>query len=196
MSVQDENNHIIYKCRKCGVIYRDDSIAHICQGNCATGKHRLTIEEYGCLLSLIGKGRSEDPHTRCSAVGISDSKRILGISYNGLKSGVKIPKWMYEEKNRIEKGEMMIHAEKNLFALIKKGDCNILCMNISPCVNCGQTIAANDVREVVYIKEYHRCDKFKKLFKLHNIKYRELTKKEKQNIKNYLIDMNNFSELE
>lgn len=193
MSVHDENNHIMYKCRKCGVIYRDDDIAHICQSN---DKHRLTIEEYGCLLSLIGKGRSEDIHTKASAVAISSDKRILGISYNGLRAGMKMPIWMYKEENRVKKGEFMIHAEKNLFSLLKKGDCSLLCLNISPCLNCCQTILANDVKTVVYIKEYHRCDKFKEFFNFHGITYRELTTEEKHNIKNYLIDMTNFTELE
>ena len=158
--------------------------------------HRLTIEEYGCLLSLIGKGRSEDPHTKVSAVAIAKDKRIIGISYNGLSSGMKIPKWMTLEKNRAEKADYFIHDVDNLSSLLKKGECHTICANLSPCISCCRTLAALNVQSVVYIKEYHRCNKFKKFFKFHKIKCRQLTNKEKQNIKRYLTDMSNFTELE
>jgi len=159
-------------------------------------KHRLTIEEYGCMLSLIGKGRSEDPHTKVSAVAISRDKRVLGISYNGLPSGQKVEKWMTLEENRVEKGECFIHDVVNLSALLKVGECDLVCANLSPCISCCSILSALKVKRVVFLKEYHRCNKFKKFFKRHKIKWRELTKKEKQNIKNYLMDITNFTELE
>jgi deoxycytidylate deaminase len=195
MSVHDENNHIMYKCHKCGVIYRDVD-NHVCQENHITTKHRLTIEEYGCLLSLIGKGRSEDPKTRVSAVAIAKDKRVIGISYNGLKSGIEVPTWMFIDENRIKKAEYFIHAEQNLFSLLKKDECDLLCLNLSCCIKCCQTVAAHNVKKVVYLQEYHGCNKFKEFFKFHTIDCHELSVEGKQNIKNYLTDMTNFKELE
>ena len=157
---------------------------------------RLSIEEYGCMLSLIGKGRSEDYFTRTSGVAISKDKRILGISYNGLGEGMIVPEWMKKEKNRVKKSEYYLHAEDNLFSLIKKGECYLLCLNISPCISCCRTIAANKVSRVVYLKEYHRCNKFKDFFNFYNIDCVELSPVGKLNIKKYLSNMINFKELE
>lgn len=156
---------------------------------------RLTIEEYGCLLALVGKSRSEDHFTHCAAVAISKDKRILGISYNGLKSGKIVPNWMKEEENRVKKSSFYIHAESNLFALLKKGDCDLLICNISPCISCCNTIVSHGVRKVVYIKEYEKCNKFKEFFDFHKIEYKELNKKSKERILEYLKDLNNFKEL-
>lgn len=156
---------------------------------------RLTIEEYGCMLSLIGKGRSEDCFTRTSGVAISKDKRVLGISYNGLKSGMKVPTWMKDPNNRAEKSDYYLHAEDNLFSLIKKGECDLLCLNISPCISCCRTIAANEVKHVVYLKKYHRCDKFTEFFKFYGIDCREMSVTSKSNISRYLSRQSNFEEL-
>lgn len=156
---------------------------------------RLTIEEYGCFLALIGKARSEDVFTHCSAVAISKDKRILGISYNGLKSGMTVPEWMTKEENREKKSEFYLHAESNLFSLIKNQECEITCLNYSPCIKCCGTIAANNVKKVIYLKEYHRCNKFKEFFDFYGIKYEELGRNSKDKILNYLKNTNNFAEL-
>ena len=160
-----------------------------------TWDKRLNIEEYGCMLSLIGKGRSEDYFTHTSGVAISKDKRILGISYNGLAPGMIVPEWMKKEENRAKKAEYYLHSEDNLFALIKKGECHLLCLNISPCISCCRTIVANGVSRVVYLKEYHRCSKFKEFFKFYNVDYQELIPESKQKISKYLSDQSNFEEL-
>lgn len=157
---------------------------------------RLSVEEYGCLLALVGKSRSEDSFTHCSSVAIDKNKRILGISYNGLKKGMVIPEWMKLEENRVEKSELYIHAEQNLFNLIKQDECDTLCLNISPCFNCSKIIVANNVRRVIYLKEYHRCSKFKNVFDFYRIEYFQLPQDSKENIKRYLSNSLNFSELE
>ena len=156
---------------------------------------RLSIEEYGCMLSLIGKGRSEDYFTHASGVAISKDKRILGISYNGLKAGMRVPDWMRLEENRAKKSEFYLHAEDNLFSLVKRGECDLLCLNISPCISCCRTIAANNVRRVVYLREYHRCNKFKEFFAFYGIEHEELSVISKKNISRYLSDVRNFEEL-
>ncbi len=158
--------------------------------------NRLTIEEYGCMLSLIGKGRSEDYFTHTSGVAISKDKRVLGISYNGLASGMSVPEWMKEEKNRAKKSDFYLHAEDNLFAMIKRGECELLCLNISPCISCCRLIVANNVKRIVYLKEYHRCNKFKEFFKFYNIKCEELPANGKHKIRKYLDNKKNFEELE
>lgn len=157
--------------------------------------NRFTIEEYGCMLTLIGKSRSEDYFTHVSAVGIDENKRILGIAYNGLKHGEIVPEWMKLEENRVKKSTYYLHAEDNLFSLIKRGECHTLCLNISPCLPCCRIIVANDVKRVIYIKEYHASNEFKEFFKFHKINCVELSRESKNKIKEYLTNLQNFSEL-
>ncbi len=157
--------------------------------------NRLNIEEYGCFLSLAGKSRSEDYFTQCSAVAIDKNKRILGISYNGLSHGMEIPEWMKLEENREKKSEYYLHAESNLFSLIRGSECDLICLNISPCIACSRIIVSHNVRKVVYLKEYHRCNKFKEFFDFHNVKYEELSKQSKDKILTYIKNTDNFKEL-
>lgn len=60
---------------------------------------RLTKDQYSCFLALVAKSRSEDPHTKIGAVAISEDNRVLASSYNGLKSGFELEKWMFLEEN-------------------------------------------------------------------------------------------------
>lgn len=159
-------------------------------------KNRLTIEEYGCMLTLAGKSRAEDYFTHCGACALDKNKRVLGISYNGLKKGFDIPAWMKLSENRILKNKYTIHAENNLFAMVKKDECDILCLNLSPCFKCMSIIAANEVRRVVYLKEYHRDQEFKEFFDFYKIEYQELSKDSKDKIKHYITTQSNFPELD
>ena len=157
---------------------------------------RLTPDEYGCMLTLAGKSRAEDCFTHCGAVALDKNKRVLGVAYNGLKAGMTIPEWMKLPENRILKNDFMLHAENNLFAMVKKDECDVLYLNISPCHSCCKIIAAHNVRRIVYMKEYHRCNKFKEFLSFYGIEYHELPITSKQNILNYLSNKNNFPELE
>lgn len=157
--------------------------------------NRLSIEEYGCMLTLAGKSRAEDYFTHCGACALDINKRVLGISYNGLKKGFTIPDWMKQEENRVVKNKYMLHAETNLFAMLRKGECHTLCLNWSPCEHCAKNIVAHDVTRVVYLKEYHREQVYKEIFDFYKIEYIELSSECKSNIKQYITDMNNFPEL-
>jgi len=156
---------------------------------------RLSFDEYGGLLALVIKSRSEDPHTRVGGIAFNNEKRIKSTGYNGLKSGATMPEWMTLEHNRVAKGDLMIHCESNLCSGLTKGECDTIYLTISPCIKCCQNIAALDIKRVVYIKEYIKCNKYKEFLSFHGIEYRELSSQEKQNIKNYLTDHNNFLEL-
>lgn len=156
---------------------------------------RLTKDEYGCMLTIVGKARSEDPHTHCSAVAMSKEGRILGISYNGLKGGHNIEPWMLIPENREKKAKFFFHAETNLFSLIKGGECDTIYLNWSPCIECARIIAANNVRRVVYLKEYWREVSFKELFEGYGIMFERLNKESKARILQYMTNMDNLQEL-
>ncbi len=157
--------------------------------------NRLTFDEYGCLLALSAKSRAEDPFTRCAAVALDEKGNVLGSGYNGLKSGIEIPEWMKSEKNRARKTDLFIHAESNLCARLVRGQCHTICLNISPCIKCCQQIAALDIKRVIFVKEYEKCDKFKDFCNFHGIECQQLSKESKKNILDYITNMDNFKEL-
>lgn len=156
---------------------------------------RLSWDEYGCLLALMAKSRSEDVHTRIGGIALNEKGRVLGASYNGLKPGQSMPDWMKLEENRDKKGDFFIHCESNLCAQLVKDQCYTLCLSQSPCIKCCQNVAALNVKRVVYLKEYKKCNKFKEFFDFHGIQYQELSKESKARILNYIKDLNNFEEL-
>lgn len=157
---------------------------------------RLSWEEYGCLLALMAKSRAEDPFSKIGGVALNQAGRVLGASYNGLKTGEEFPEWMTKEENRVKKSSLVIHCEANLCAQLTKDQCYLLCLTQSPCIMCCQNIAALNVKRVVYLKEYERCNKFKEFFDFHKIEYMELDATGKLKIKNYLLDQVNFKELD
>ena len=158
--------------------------------------NRLSFDEYGCLLALMGKSRSEDPHTRIGGVGLDKHGKVLGVSYNGLKSGAIMPDWMKLEENRDRKSDYFIHAESNLCAQLKKDECYTLCLTQSPCIKCCQNIAALNIQRIIYLKEYIKCNKYKEFLTFHGIYFRELEKDGKNKIYNYIMDLSNFKELQ
>lgn len=157
--------------------------------------NRLTFDEYGCLLALCAKSRSEDPHTKVGGAAFDKDHRVLGVAYNGLTAGREVPAWMLLEENREEKGDYFLHAESNLCAQLTRGQCYTIFLTISPCKGCCQNIVALGIKRVVYLKEYHRCQKFKDILSFHCVDFMELPKESKNRIKEYLSN-GNLEELE
>jgi len=147
---------------------------------------RLSWVEYGCLIAASAASRSEDPHTKVGACILNEEGRIVSTGYNGLKSGVNLPQWMHDEKNRPKKRELMIHAETNALSFIRKGEGDTMCLTMSPCFACAKDIAANQIKRVFYIEQYSQCDKFKEIFDFYGIYYKQLTKDSIQKIKSHL----------
>ncbi len=158
-------------------------------------ENKLSWDEYGCFLALVGKSRSVDPFTKIGGSAFNFENRVLGVSYNGLKSGVDMPEWMKLEENRAKKSDLFIHCESNLCSLLTRNDCKTIYLTQSPCIKCCQNIAALNIERVVYLKEYKKCDKYKEFLFFHNIKYEELSKHGKDNLLNYIKNINNFEEL-
>jgi len=149
------------------------------------GENRLSFIEYGAKMAMAAAQRSEDPHTKVGAyLAYLNTKRTVSTGYNGFLSGMEWPERFSLEENRAEKGEMMIHAEQNVFADVRAKDGPYaLFLTISPCFPCSKLIVSKNVKEVYYLKEWHReSEKFKKVFDFFGIKYRELTKEEREKL--------------
>lgn len=156
---------------------------------------RLSFDEYGCFLALVAKSRSEDIFTQVGGVAMDYENRVLGTAYNGLRSGQKIEEWMTKEENRERKSDLFLHCESNLCALLTRGECKTIYLTHSPCIKCCQQIAALDIKRVVYIQEYKKCQKFKDFLTFHRIAFEEISQESKNKILNYLQNINNFKEL-
>jgi dCMP deaminase len=62
--------------------------------------------------------RSEDPFRKVGACALSKDNRVLGVSYNGLKSGFNVDSSFWNDRD--SRRPYMIHAEANLFSLFSE----------------------------------------------------------------------------
>ncbi len=150
---------------------------------------RASFEEMAILIAISASYKSEELYTRVGAVGFNKGNEIVGVAYNGFKSGMKLTEKFL--KNREEKNKFVIHAESNLLSRSKKGEIKTIFLTHSPCKNCATNICANGVEEVVYLQEYHKEQEFKEIFDFYGIKYRQVSKKEISNIIEFAIDIKN-----
>ena len=133
---------------------------------------RLTKEEYGILLALAASERSEDPHTKVGAVIVNRFNEVLATGYNGLKSGERLNPHL----SRDEKRKHMIHAEQNALRFVKNVDKpHTVYISLSPCLACAQAIMANNIKRVIYAKEYERDVSFKGIFDIYGVEYYQVS---------------------
>lgn len=113
---------------------------------------RINWDEYALSLAHVAKLRSEDPFRQVGACALDYDNRVLGVAYNGLKSGVNVDKdfWSCRSKRR----PYMIHAEANLLSLFKKSECKTIALTCSPCSSCATLIAAHNIKRVLYCDTY------------------------------------------
>lgn len=137
---------------------------------------RLNFSEFGILLSLMASGRSPDIFTKVGGVAFDKNKRILAVCYNGFAPGQELPPEFLN--NREEKNKFVFHSEQNLLSQTKIGEVDTIFITHSPCENCARLIAANQVKNVIFLQEYHRESKFKEVFEFYDIKWRQINKTE------------------
>lgn len=135
---------------------------------------RLTWEEYALELAKTASLRSEDPFRKVGACALSKDNRVLGVSYNGLKSGFNVDSNFWNDRD--SRRPYMIHAEANLFSLFNRNECSLIAVTLLPCVSCAKLIVAWNVPKVVYGEEYDHDDAMhtKEIFDFYNINYKKL----------------------
>lgn len=116
--------------------------------------NRLSWKQYALALAETAKLRSEDLFRQVGAVGLNHDNRVIGVAYNGLAAGKRVPDefWLDADKRR----PFMIHAEANLLSLFTRDECKLLACTLSPCKSCAQLIAAWGIKEVVYKEVYDK----------------------------------------
>jgi len=113
---------------------------------------RINWDEYALSLAHVAKLRSEDPFRQVGACALDHENRVLGVAYNGLKSGTVVSETFWSDRNK--RRPYMIHAEANLLSLFKKGECKTIALTCSPCSACAALIVAHDIKRVLYCEKY------------------------------------------
>lgn len=138
---------------------------------------RCSWEEYALHLAYCASIRSEDPFKQVGACGLSYNNRVLGVSYNGLKSNTNAKKSFW--KNREKRRPYMIHAEANLLSLFKRDECKIIAVTLKPCEACARLICAWNIPFVVYSEDYNNDAALEtdNIFKFYKVKVKQISLK-------------------
>jgi dCMP deaminase len=135
---------------------------------------RISWDQYALELAKTSAFRSEDVFKKVGACALSYDKRVLGVAYNGLKSGkiVNDDFWKDRDKRR----PFMIHAESNLLSLFPRDKASIIAVTLLPCSSCARLIAAWNIRKVIYNQEYDNCEAIhtKEIFDFYGIELKKM----------------------
>jgi dCMP deaminase len=133
---------------------------------------RLTWEEYALKIAFVASQRSEDPFKKVGACALDYDNRVIGVAYNGLAPGKVVSSDFW--KDRESRRPFMIHAEANVLALIKRGECRILACTLLPCSSCATNIIAHGIKKVVYSENYTRDERSKDIFEFNGVECLQL----------------------
>lgn len=128
---------------------------------------RISFEDMAMQIAIIASKRSEDPHKKVGACVLDKNGRVLGVGYNGIRSG-QIKKESFW-KDRDKRRDYIIHAEINALANVDRDKADLLAVTLSPCSSCANIIASYNISKVIYLEDYNRDCKSKDIFKFHNI---------------------------
>lgn len=136
--------------------------------------HRLNWEEYALELAKTASLRSEDPFRKVGACALSHDNRVLGVAYNGLKSGKNVDPEFWVDRDR--RRPYMIHAEANLLSLFTRNNCRLIAVTLLPCISCAKLICSWNVQKVVYNEEYDNADAehTKEIFDFYNVELKKM----------------------
>lgn len=102
-------------------------------------------------LAFLVASWSKDPSTKCGAVIVDNSNRVVSLGFNGFASGFedKAERW----DTRDFKYAHVIHAEENALLHAKQSlDKCKLYVTTAPCSSCMGKIVQCGIKEVVYQK--------------------------------------------
>lgn len=114
---------------------------------------------------------SKDPSTRCGAVVIDPSNRIVSVGYNGFARGVEDTPVRLADRE--VKYRLTIHAERNalLFAHRNLAGCGLYASPLPTCADCAAMIIQSGIRRVV--TRYSDNPRWIEAARLAAIQYRE-----------------------
>jgi len=135
-------------------------------------QQRISWEEYALKIAEVASLRSEDPFMKVGACALNYSNKVIGVSYNGLATGVNVPPVFWEDRDK--RRPYMTHAEANLLSLFQAGECRLIACTLLPCSSCATNIAAHGIKTVIYRETYARDTDAIKIFDFYGIDCRQV----------------------
>jgi dCMP deaminase len=113
---------------------------------------RLNWDEYFMSIALLASQRSPCQRLQVGSV-IVKNNRLISMGYNGF-----IPGAPHISRVEDEHEQSIIHSEVNAIADCAKRGVSLLNSSIYithyPCINCFRSIAACEIKEVIYLEDY------------------------------------------
>jgi len=125
----------------------------LCQIQSQNIKERLEWDEYFMSIALLASCRSPCSRLHVGSVIVKDN-RLISMGYNGFIPGAP-------HVSRIHDGheQSIIHSEINAITdCAKRGaslDSAKIYVTHYPCINCFRSIAASNIKEIVYLHNYN-----------------------------------------
>jgi len=141
----------------------------------------ISWDDYFMGVAILSAQRSKDPNTQVGCCIVSEDKRIIGIGYNGVPMSINddlIP-WDRTGNFIDTKYPYVVHAEANALLNSTKSLKNAtVYVTLFPCNECAKLLIQSQVKEIVYIYDFHHDDDntvvSRKLLDLANIKTRQM----------------------
>ena len=128
---------------------------------------RITFEQMAMEIAIVASKRSEDLHRKVGACVLDEKGRVLGVGYNGIRSKHLEDDAFWQDRDN--RRDYIIHAEVNALANVNRDKAKLLAVTLLPCSSCANIIASYNISKVLYLDDYDKDLKAKKIFKFHNI---------------------------
>lgn len=129
--------------------------------------NRISFEDLAMQIAIVASKRSEDLHKKVGACVLDKMGRVLGVGYNGIRSGHTMNQDFW--KDRDNRRNFVIHAEVNALSNVDINKAHLLAVTLLPCSSCANLIASRNIVKVLYLEEYDKDQSSKEIFKFHNI---------------------------
>lgn len=137
-----------------------------------SNNERLNWDEYFMSIALLASQRSPCHRLHVGSVVVKNN-RLISMGYNGFIQGAP-----HVSRIKDNHEQSIIHSEVNALADCAKRGVNLSDAKIYithyPCINCFRTIAACDIKEVIYLNDYKNETIVSELAEDSEIKIRKL----------------------
>ncbi|XP_068216149.1 uncharacterized protein [Palaemon carinicauda] len=148
-------------------------------------------EEYFMAVAFLSSMRSKDPRSKVGACIVDEKKKVVGVGYNGMPSGIKdyqLP-WSKKAKHPLETKKMYVcHAEMNAIMNTNGTDlagCTIYVV-LFPCAVCTRLIIQAGIKKVIFYSDKYghkpKTAPSKLMLEMAKVSYREYKSDAKRKI--------------
>jgi dCMP deaminase len=111
----------------------------------------MNWDEYAMSIAETVAQKSKDPWHKVGAVILREDNSVASVGYNGFPQGVP-EDWNNRDKRRL----LVIHAEQNALRYLKPGEGKTLYTTLLPCNDCLKSIAAYQIKRVLFKETYQQ----------------------------------------